>query len=456
MSSPSGEDRGAPPGADTLLTGWGRTMPTRACLVRARDVGEVVAAVTSCGPRGVLARGAGRAYGDAAQNAGGTVIDVGELDDVELLPDGDVVAGAGALLADLVPMLLERGRFLPVTPGTRFVTVGGAAAADVHGKNHHRDGSFGAHVRWLDLVTADGSVRRLDTGAGEGGLAAATLGGMGLTGIIVGARFATIPAPSRSMRVDTSRHDDLDALMARMVEVDATRRYSVAWVDGMARGARLGRGVLTVGEHADADVARREPAVPSRPRLSVPVLPLSPLNRMSMAAFNELWFRRAPVSRTGELQGVGEFFYPLDALGHWNRLYGRRGFLQYQFVVPDHGADVVRAALERLAGIGAPSFLGVLKRFGPGRPDSPLSFPLAGWTLAVDVPVSTPGLGAALDDLDEQVVAAGGRHYLAKDSRALGSTIAAGYPTLPRFRALRDDVDPDRVFVSDLSRRLSL
>lgn len=234
MSSPSGEPRSGAPGTDSLLTGWGLTMPTRARVVQARDVAEVVDAVTTRGPRGVLARGAGRSYGDAAQNAGGTVIDVAALDDVEVLPDGDVVAGAGALFSRLVPELLSRGRFLPVTPGTRFVTVGGAVAADVHGKNHHRDGSFGAHVRWVDIVTADGAVRRLSTEGEDGRLAAATIGGMGLTGVIVAARFATIAAPSSYLRVDTTRHGDLDSLMARMVEIDATRRYSVAWVDGTA------------------------------------------------------------------------------------------------------------------------------------------------------------------------------------------------------------------------------
>lgn len=454
MPSPSGE-----PGAacDRLLTGWGRTMPSRAHVVRPRDVDDVVAAVLSHGPRGVLARGAGRSYGDAAQNGGGTVIDLAELDDVELLPDGDVVAGAGVLLADLVPVLLARGRFLPVTPGTRFVTVGGAVAADVHGKNHHRDGSFGAHVRWVGLVTADGSVRRLVPGEGEDGrLAAATIGGMGLTGVVVAARFATVPAPSSSLIVDTSRHDDLDALMTRMVEADDARRYSVAWVDGTARGARLGRGVLTVGEHADPEPGAHERPVPTRPRASLPALPVSPLTRSSVRAFNELWFRKAPRSRVGERQDVAQFFYPLDAIGHWNRLYGPRGFLQYQFVVPDSGAEVVRTALERLGRIGAPSFLSVLKRFGPGRPESPLSFPIPGWTLAVDLPASAPHLAPTLDELDELVVAAGGRLYLAKDSRAVASTIAAGYPDLAAFRALRDDVDPDRVFVSDLSRRLLL
>jgi len=446
----------------TLLTGWGLTMPSRAQLVDAASVDDVVTAVTSAGPRGVLARGAGRSYGDAAQNGGGVVLDLSALSGVELLDDGDVVAGAGAMLSDVVALLLGRGRFLPVTPGTRFITVAGAVAADVHGKNHHVDGSFGAHVRWVDLVTADGTVRRLDrSGPPEDvALLDATIGGMGLTGVLTAVRFATIASPTAFVRVQTRRAPDLDSLMSLMVDDDAFR-YSVAWVDGMARGARLGRGVLTRGDHAQphdvpAGSLGAATMTPGAPTFEVPRIPFSPLNRLSLAAFNEMWFRKAPRSRDDELVRLAPFFYPLDAVGGWNRLYGRRGFLQYQFAVPDSGGEVVRTSLERLAGMGAPSFLSVLKRFGPGRPESPLSFPIAGWTLAIDVPARTPGLATVLDDLDEQVIAAGGRLYLAKDSRAVPATIAAGYPGLSAFRAIRSDVDPSGVFVSDLSRRLQL
>ena len=446
-------------GSSQLLTGWGLTMPSRADVLAVQDVDGVRAALDTAGPRGILARGAGRSYGDAAQNGGGTVLDLTALDDVALHENGDVEAGAGVLLSTLVDRLLEHGRFLPVTPGTRFISVGGAVAADVHGKNHHRDGSFAAHLRWIDVVTGDGSLRRVgpDGTADDVELFDATTGGMGLTGVVVRARLATVPAPTRLMRVSTTRCVDLDTLMARMVEADASARYSVAWVDAMARGARLGRGVLTVGDHAEAG-ARRPRAGRSlrEPRVSVPPVPVSPLNRVSLSAFNEAWFRRAPRARVGELQGIGPFFYPLDVVGRWNRLYGRDGFLQYQFVVPDAGAEVVRQSLERLATMGAPSFLTVLKRFGPGRVGSPLSFPIAGWTLAIDLPARVPGLASVLDGLDELVVAGGGRLYLAKDSRALPATIAAGYPELDTFRRVRGRVDPRGVFVSDLSRRLAL
>jgi decaprenylphospho-beta-D-ribofuranose 2-oxidase len=188
----------------------------------------------------------------------------------------------------------------------------------------------------------------------------------------------------------------------------------------------------------------------------MPPVPVSPLNRMSLGAFNEAYFRKAPREKLGALEGLAPFFYPLDVVGRWNRLYGPGGFLQYQFAVPDSGGEVVRRSLERLAGIGAPSFLSVLKRFGPGSTASPLSFPIEGWTLAVDVPTRVEGLARVLDELDELVLAAGGRLYLAKDSRAVPATIAAGYPRLPEFQALVRELDPSRVFVSDQARRLSL
>jgi decaprenylphospho-beta-D-ribofuranose 2-oxidase len=285
----------------------------------------------------------------------------------------------------------------------------------------------------------------------------ATIGGMGLTGVIVRACFKTIRASSSYVRVDTRRADDLDALMSLMVDGDAVHRYSVAWVDGMARGRRLGRGVLTCGDHVEVEPAHRHSSPPTTSsRLTVPSTRVSPLNRVTLAAFNEMYFRKAPRNRMGQVIGLAPFFYPLDSVGGWNRLYGSGGFLQYQVAVPDSAAHVIRECLERLARIGAPSFLSVLKRFGPGRTQSPLSFPIEGWTLAIDVPTRTSGLADVLDDLDEKVLGVGGRHYLAKDSRAVPATIAAGYPRLADFREVKRDVDPDGVFVSDLSRRLNL
>ena len=454
------------------LTGWGLTMPTRAAVSSISSAAELAPLLAGVGNRGVIARGAGRSYGDAAQNGGGLVVTLDAINDVEVLDDGDVVAGAGALLADVIAPLLARGRFLPVTPGTRFVTVGGAIAADVHGKNHHVDGSFGQHLRWLDLVVASGQTQRIgpDGSPDDVALFHATVGGMGLTGIIVRACFGSVESPTDQMNVDTYRCADLDSLMSQRVEREAGHRYSVAWLDGMARGGKLGRGVLTVANHAltnqtptnhalsggtrptESQLAMRFAA----PRINVPPVPVSPLNRVTLAAFNEGYYRAAPRVRTGQQVGLGSYFYPLDLVGGWNRLYGSRGFVQYQFAVPDSGAAVIRQALERLSSIGAPSFLSVLKRFGAGNSAAPLSFPIAGWTLAIDVPARLDDLGPILDELDDAVLVAGGRLYLAKDSRATPAVIAAGYPRLDEFRSIRQGIDPAGIFTSDLARRLAL
>jgi decaprenylphospho-beta-D-ribofuranose 2-oxidase len=425
---------------------------------------EHIAAVAVAHPsdRGVIARGLGRSYGDAAQASGGLVLDMTAFDRVLSFDPatGEIEVEAGVSLDTLIRRFLPLGWFVPVTPGTRSVTVGGAIAADIHGKNHHSAGTFGSHVRSLDLLLADGSVRTLSPTT-EAAAFWATVGGMGLTGVILRARFALKPVPSAHISVDTRRARDLDDLMQLQVEFDATHPYSVAWIDCLTRGASMGRGVLTAGRFAEVDelpsVAAHDPwRIPTGPTVTAPrAVPSGLLNRWSVAAFNELWFRKAPRSRDGEIQTTGTFFHPLDGVTGWNTMYGRHGFLQYQFVVPDERADVVRTAIERLADIRAASFLAVLKRFGAANP-APLSFPMPGWTLALDIPTQVDGLAATLDALDELVAEAGGRVYLAKDSRTDADLLKQMYPRLPEWASVRDDLDPHRTFRSDLSRRLSL
>jgi decaprenylphospho-beta-D-ribofuranose 2-oxidase len=362
--------------------------------------------------------------------------------------------GAGVTIDDLLQISVPQGWFVPVTPGTRFVSMGGAFAADIHGKNHHRDGTFSRHVEQIEMVLADGS--QVSARPGDP-LFAATAGGMGLTGIITSVTLRMLPIETSRMKVDTRRIRDLDSLLAAMTAADEKATYSVAWVDTLARGKNLGRAVLTTGEHAQrTDLpARSEPlAYSARQRLATPAwMPDWTLNRLSVAAFNELWFRKAPKRREAELQSIPAFFHPLDGVRDWNRIYGTRGFLQYQFVVED--ADVVRHALQEVSAARCPVFLAVLKRFGPAN-SSPLSFPMTGWTLALDIPTSVPGLSELLDGLDEHVLAAGGRIYLAKDSRLDPRHVAAMYPRLAEFRVVRDHVDPQRRWRSDLSHRLGL
>lgn len=442
------------------VSGWGRTAPSTARLIRPRSPEEAVAALQACGERGGIARGLGRAYGDAAQNAGGAVLDMTGMDRIHAIDAdaGTVLCDAGVSLHHLMEVLLPLGWFVPVTPGTRYVTVGGAIGTDIHGKNHHGSGSFSRHVMAVELLTADGNVQAVDRGTP---LFDATAGGMGLTGVILAATLQLQPVETSLMTVDTERATDLDDLMARLTATDHRYRYSVAWIDLLARGASMGRSVLTRGDHAPLDAlpprARRAPLtfrpgqLPSAPRF----LPEGLLGRRSVGLFNELWYRKAPRSRVGELQKMSTFFHPLDGVPHWNRVYGRGGFVQYQFVVGYGKEEALRRIVRRISERGCPSFLAVLKRFGEGDPGW-LSFPMPGWTLALDIPAGLPGLGGFLDELDEEVAAADGRVYLAKDSRLRPEMLAAMYPRLDDFRALRADLDPRGVFRSDLSRRLAL
>lgn len=447
--------------ADTVtVTGWGRTAPTAARLVRPRSYEEAAAAVRECGARGGIARGLGRAYGDAAQNAGGAVLDMTGLDRIHAIDadGGTVLCDAGVSLHRLMEVLLPLGWFVPVTPGTRYVTVGGAIGADIHGKNHHGSGSFARHVLSFELLTADGEIRTVDR---DTPLFDATAGGMGLTGVILKATLRLQPVETSLMSVDTERAADLDDLMARLTATDHRYRYSVAWIDLLARGRSTGRSVLTRGDHAPLDSlpprARRHPLAfrPSQLPAAPAFVPEGLLGRSTVGLFNELWYRKAPRARAGELQKISTFFHPLDGVPHWNRIYGRGGFVQYQFVVGHGQEDALRRIVERISGHRCPSFLAVLKRFGEGDPGW-LSFPMPGWTLALDIPAGLPGLGPFLDELDEGVAGAGGRVYLAKDSRLRPELLGVMYPQLTEFRSLRAELDPRGVFTSDLSRRLNL
>ncbi len=454
----------APPARRAQLTGWGRIAPSMARLAEPADPGQVAALLAAVPPagRGVIARGLGRSYNNAAQNGGGLVIGTVAMNRVLSLDAGTGLAAceAGVSLEQLMVAGLPGGWFVPVTPGTRQVTVGGAIAADVHGKNHHRAGSFAGHVPWFDLLLPDGSERRV-TPEGAPAVFWATAGGMGLTGIILRAGVQLTRVETSRLKVDTVRTADLDETMAYLSATDDRYGYTVAWTDCLARGAKLGRSVITSGDFAAvSDLApwdQRDPFA-FRPggRLGAPaVFPSGLLNPATVGLANEVWYRKAPRRLDGQIQTIGTFFHPLDGIRNWNRVYGPAGFRQYQFVVPLGQEQVVHRALQRIGVARAPSFVTVLKRFGPADPGF-LSFPLAGWTLALDFPARTPGLDGLLDQLDADVLDAGGRVYLAKDSRVRPEVLAQMYPRLADFRQLRADLDPAGLLASDLSRRLGL
>ncbi|MDA8047180.1 MAG: FAD-binding oxidoreductase [Actinomycetota bacterium] len=447
------------------LTGWGRTAPSVARVTdpaKADPVEAIEEVLASAGERGVVARGLGRSYGDAAQNGGGDVIDMTGLDrivDVDLAR-AEAVVEAGVSLDRLMRTLVPLGLWPMVTPGTRYVTVGGAIGSDVHGKNHHRDGTFGAHVRAIEMVTpARGRVTL--TPESHPDEFWATTGGMGLTGVVHRATIELLPIETSAIRVDSWRTTDLDQTMTLMADNDHRYRYSVAWIDCLARGASLGRSVVEFGEHATRDdlPAAKRPAgraLRFSPRDSLPAPPWAPsglLNRWTVAAFNELWYRKSRRHTEGHVVPASSFFHPLDLVDGWNRIYGARGFLQYQFVLPDGAETVLRSIIEDLVEERAASFLAVLKRFGPSN-HAPLSFPSAGWTLALDLPVAYGPLAGLLDRTDDRVVEAGGRVYLAKDSRVRPELLETMYPALARWREVRDRMDPRHVMSSDLMRRL--
>lgn len=444
------------------LTGWGMTEATVADLAEPRSADEIAGLVKGAARGGVIARGLGRSYNNAAQSDGGLVVSTAAMTDVlSFDPDSGVATcEAGVSLEQLMVRLLPAGWFVPVSPGTRQVTVGGAIAADVHGKNHHSAGSFARHVLSLDLLTADGDVRTV-TADSDADLFWGTAGGMGLTGIILRATIQMKRVETSRLIVDTVRTADIDETMAYLSSTDKDYDYTVAWTDCLATRGSLGRSVITSGDFATmSEVRYRDRAKPLEFKPSAlvgapPLVPSGLINARTVALLNEAWFRKAPRRRSGEIQTIGKFFHPLDGIRNWNRVYGPAGFRQYQYVVPFAASDVVRRSLERISALRAPSFVTVLKRFGDGDPGM-LSFPMPGWTLALDFPARTPWLSRLLGELDDMVLEAGGRLYLAKDSRIPAELMPRMYPRYEDFRRLRAQVDPAGVFSSDLSRRLGL
>jgi decaprenylphospho-beta-D-ribofuranose 2-oxidase len=372
---------------------------------------------------------------------------------------GILDVAASVSLDSILRMCVPRGWFVPVTPGTRFVTVGGAVASDIHGKNHHIDGSFGQHVLSMTVMLSSGEIVELSPETHPAWFWA-TIGGMGLTGIVLRVSLQMLNIHSSKVRVETERLANFDAVCEAMSSdgEDDTYRYSVCWVDLLATGSSMGRGVLTRGDHASAAEVESDDPLAYDPRLKVSApgwVPNGLLNKFSIKAFNEAWFRKASSQRHIGLESIPAFFHPLDGVNKWNRLYGTQGFIQYQFIVPLDRTDVLRRVIETFSAAGVASFLAVLKRMGPQNL-APLSFPTEGWTLTLDMAAGIKGLAELLASVDAMVLDAGGRHYLAKDSHVSPSAVRRGYPRLEEWMSTREAMDPQGLWRSDLARRLGL
>lgn len=441
-----------------MLAGWGRYPRHESDLFEMRAPGEIPALVRSADT--VIARGAGRSYGDAAIGIGAT-LSLRSLDRmIGFDPQsGELRIEAGVMLSDIVRTFLPRGFFPPVVPGTQYVTVGGMVAANVHGKNHHRAGAFGRHVISLSLLTADGS-EVLCSRHDNPGLFFATIGGMGLTGIIREVTFRMMPVETAFICGETLALPDLDATM-RAFEHSRDWTYSVAWIDALAQGPSLGRSLLFRGEHVRRDEIDgmkndKEKAWDARHRHRVPFeLPASPVNRLTVRAFNRLYYWRGACGRKSRIVHLEPYFFPLDSISDWNRLYGPRGFLQHQSIFPKaNSRDAIGTMLEYVARSARPPSLAVLKLMGPGD-ESPMGFPMEGYTLALDFPVNA-GTLKLVEILDGIVLAHGGRLYLAKDARQEREVMEAGYPHVGAFRALRKATGAAAKFRSCQSERLGL
>ncbi|OYN89600.1 FAD-binding oxidoreductase [Parenemella sanctibonifatiensis] len=458
------------------LSGWGRTAPTTAHVVSTPDVEQIQAAVATVADqaadqpswlrRGVIARGLGRSYGDPAQNAGGLVIDMTPLRRIHSIDatTGIVDLDAGADLDQLMKAALPFGLWVIVLPGTRQVTIGGAIANDIHGKSHHTTGSFGDTVVEMQLLVADGRVLTLRPDGSEddpdGTLFWGTVGGMGLTGVILRVKLQLRHVETAYFLADAVVTKTLDETIR--LHTDGSEHeyeYSSAWFDAISPEPKLGRAEISRGRHALLEELpaklRKNPLAFDAPALftAPDIFPNGLANKLTFGLASELWYAKARAYRN-KVVNLTQFYHPLDMIGDWNRAYGSDGFLQYQSLVPLDAIEAFKDLLRTVQSSGHYSFINVFKLFGPGN-KAPMSFPMEGWNFAVDFPIR-PGLHEFVSELDRQVLEFGGRVYSAKDSRVSAAHFHQMYPRVDEFIALRRQVDPTGVFASDMARRLEL
>ncbi|WIM67867.1 FAD-binding oxidoreductase [Corynebacterium breve] len=461
------------------LHGWGRTAPTTAHVLETSDLEMIQKAVQmvaeqneslpSNARRGVIARGMGRSYGDPAQNAGGLVIDMQSLNQIHSIdPESAIVdVDGGVTLDQLMRAAIPYGLWVPVLPGTRQVTIGGAIGPDIHGKNHHSDGSFGDHVVSMELLVADGRILHLEPNGSaddpSGDLFWATVGGMGLTGIIVRAKIKMTKTETAYFISDTVRTNNLDETIEEHSNgAEANYDYSSAWFDAINPAPKVGRSTISRGSLATlaqleelAPKLARDPLKFTAPQLmTVPdIFPSWTMNKLTLNTIGELYYAMGKDSQN-DVKNLTQFYQPLDMIAEWNRGYGKKGFLQYQFVVPTDAVEPFKQIIYDIQASGHYSALNVFKLFGEGN-RAPLSYPMKGWNVCVDFPIRN-GLNEFLDRIDKQVMEFGGRLYLAKESRTSAENFHKMYPGLDGWLKTRNAIDPNGVFASDMSRRLEL
>ena len=437
------------------LSGWGRFPIADVQFRKLSSVDNCAHAIESA--YSLIARGQGRSYGDSALAE--QVLSTQALDhfihfDSE---SGLLECEAGVTLDQILKLVVPKGWFLPVTPGTKFVSVGGAIASDVHGKNHHHHGTFSKFVTQFTLLTTD--AEKLDVTDSNSALFKATCGGMGLTGLILKATIQLVPIETAYISQTTLRTKSLEETL-ELFEKHSDSTYSVAWIDCLAKGAALGRSLIMLGEHlklSDTHAQTIQPdvlKVHTDPKLTVPIVTPSVLvNPWSMKLFNELYYHKPTKLGLSQIVHYDPYFYPLDAINNWNRLYGKEGFVQYQFVVPKSvGVAGLRKVIRAISDSKRGSFLAVLKEFGEAN-ENYLSFPMSGYTLALDFKVEE-GLWPLLESLDQMVLELGGRTYLAKDSRMSADTFHAMYAK--GIEQLKPVLDEQTKFRSHQSIRLGI
>ena len=436
------------------LSGWGNFPIQNVKLQQPANQKAMLEKLLSSKNETFIPRGLGRSYGDTALNENGNVILQTNFNYFLEFnqADGVVTVEAGVSLKEILDVSIPRGFFLPVTPGTKFVTIGGALANDVHGKNHHVDGTIAEHVLSFQLATGTGEILRCSR-IENSEVFWATIGGIGLTGIILDVTLRLLPIVSRYIEADFTKVENLDAAFEEFSKDDEGYQYSVAWIDCLATGKNLGKSVLIRGNHS---IVPTSLDLKSNLKLAIPFnLPSFTLNRYTVKAFNELYYAKHS-NKTKTLVDFDSFFYPLDSISHWNRLYGKKGFLQYQVAFPmDTSRDGLIEVLTKLSDTGAASFLAVLKKFGKQN-DSYLSFPFEGYTLALDIPAGNSRVLQTVKELEEIALKYGGRIYTAKDAVADAETFATMYPRLSEFKEVQRNLDPFGIFSSSMGRRLGI